>query len=57
MCLFIIFDSALFYSSSTYAQEVNRIVRSPEVQNLVSIIRKFSAKENIQELLDYIDKK
>lgn len=57
MCLFIIFDSALFYSKSTYAHEVNRIVRSPEVQNLVSIIRKFSGKKDIQDLLDYIDKK
>jgi hypothetical protein len=57
MCLFVIFDSALFYSKSNYANEAARIVRSPEVQNLVSIIRKFSSRKDIQEMLDYIDKK
>ena len=57
MCLYVVFDSALFYSRSPYANEAARIVRSPEVQNLVSIIRKFNNKKDVQDLLNYIDKK
>jgi hypothetical protein len=57
MCLYVIFDSALFYSRSAYANEAGRIVHSPEVQNLVSIIRKFNSRRDVQDLLEFIDKK
>lgn len=56
-CLYIIFDSALFYSRSHFASDTARIVHSPEVQNLVSIIKKFQDRKDVQELLDLIDNK
>jgi hypothetical protein len=52
------FDSALFYSRSAYAEQANKIIRSQEVQNLISIIRKYSdTRRDVQEVLALIDDK
>ena len=56
--LYLIFDSALFYSTSQHFKpEVTRILNSPEVADLINHIKKFSNRPEIHELLVFIEEK
>ena len=58
MCLYVMFDSALFYSRSSYAKMAKDIIHSEQVQSLVSKIRNYSAnRPEVQDLLTFIDDK
>jgi hypothetical protein len=40
-----------------FKEIVNKIIKSPEVTNLIDIIRKFDDKPEIHDLVVYIDDK
>jgi hypothetical protein len=58
ICLYLIFDSALFYSKhKEYKEIAHHIIKSSEVTNLVNIIRHYQDRPDVNDILVYIDDK
>jgi hypothetical protein len=58
--LFLIFDSAAFYfncSSENYKSSIKEIVESKQIKSLVSVIEKYKQREDVKELLNFVDQR
>ena len=57
-CLYLVFDAALFYAKSRdHKEQVNQILSSREINNLITIIKKYKDKAGVADILAYIEEK
>lgn len=58
ICISLIFDCAMFYSKNAkYKSNVEEIIYSKQINNLVNILRGYRDRLDINELLNFIEGK